>query len=257
VTARRPVEPVPRLSDDPARCQAAKGAFCSQAAHGHFAVEKPPDGTECQQFGWHRHGFQGLLAAPIDRFLDAIAQRGVCASSRPRRDRVLDGLSGTRPNLDHPSRVLLHQPPILVPGGELLQPDVELLAAPFGKLLLSGRELRKVPGASAGTLNRWMSDGTFPAQIHVGSLARWRRTDVGAWIQSRADARARQGLERSGPTVHKKLRGGRSRGASTTQTPVVTESTAPAWEPQPMPLRGIGHRLPAGVPEPVAPDTVS
>jgi predicted DNA-binding transcriptional regulator AlpA len=122
------------------------------------------------------------------------------------------------------------------------------------KLLLSARDLRKALGVSAGTLYRWMGDGTFPPQIHIGSLARWRRADIDAWIQARTEARAMQDLERTRPSVHKKVRGGRSRWASTAQVPVVTESNAPAWEPQPTPLRGTGHRLAAGVPVPVAPD---
>lgn len=122
------------------------------------------------------------------------------------------------------------------------------------KLLLSARDLRKALGVSAGTLYRWMSDGSFPPQIHIGSLARWKRADVDAWIQARTEERVRQDLERTRPSVHKKVRGGRSRWASTAQVPVVTESNAPAWEPRPVPLRGTGHRLTGGVPEPVAPD---
>jgi hypothetical protein len=61
-------------------------------------------------------------------------------------------------------------------------------------------------------------------------------------------------MPRIRPDVTKKVRGGRSRWASTAQAPVVTESDAPAWEPRPTPLRGTGHRLPVGEPEPVAPD---
>jgi prophage regulatory protein len=122
------------------------------------------------------------------------------------------------------------------------------------RLLLSARDLRKALGVSAGTLYRWMKEGTFPAQIHIGSLARWQRTDVDAWIRSRAEDRALQDAARIRPEITKKVRGGRSRWASTASVPVVTESSAPAWEPRPTPLRGTGHRLPSGVPEPVASD---
>lgn len=122
------------------------------------------------------------------------------------------------------------------------------------RLLLSARDLRKALGVTPSTLYRWMKEGAFPAQIHVGSLARWRRADVDAWIGSRAENRARQDAARIRPEVTKKVRGGRSRWASTASAPVVTESSAPAWEPRPTPLRGTGHRLPPGVPEPVAPD---
>ncbi len=135
---------------------------------------------------------------------------------------------------------------------DLPEPDRQI--SDPDKLLLSARDLRKALGVSAGTLYRWMGDGTFPPQIHIGSLARWRRADIGAWIQARAEARAMQDLERARPSVHKKVRGGRSRWASTAQVPVVTESHAPAWEPRPVPVRGTGHRLAGGVPVPVAPD---
>jgi hypothetical protein len=39
------------------------------------------------------------------------------------------------------------------------------------RLLLSTRDLRKAPGVAASTLYRWMNEGAFAAQIHVGSLA--------------------------------------------------------------------------------------
>lgn len=122
------------------------------------------------------------------------------------------------------------------------------------RLLLSARDLRRALGVSAGTLYRWMKEGAFPAQIHIGSLARWRRADVDKWIRARAEGRARQDAARIRPEITKKVRGGRSRWASTASVPVVTESSAPAWEPRPTPLRGAGHRLRPGVPEPVAPD---
>jgi predicted DNA-binding transcriptional regulator AlpA len=122
------------------------------------------------------------------------------------------------------------------------------------RLLLSARDLRKALGVSAGTLYRWMKERAFPEQIHIGSLARWRRADVDAWIRARAEDRARQDAARIRPEITKKVRGGRSRWASTASVPVVTESSAPAWEPRPTPLRGTGHRLPSGMPEPVAPD---
>jgi excisionase family DNA binding protein len=128
------------------------------------------------------------------------------------------------------------------------------VAALDDRLLLSARDLRKALGVSAGTLYRWMKEGAFPAQIHIGSLARWRRADVDAWIRARAEDRARQHAARIRPEITKKVRGGRSRWASTASVPVVTESSAPAWEPRPTPLRGTGHRLPSGMPEPVAPD---
>jgi prophage regulatory protein len=103
------------------------------------------------------------------------------------------------------------------------------------RLLLSARDLRKALGVNASTLYRWMKEGAFPAQIHVGSLARWRRADVDAWIRARAEDRAQQDAARIRPEITKKVRGGRSRWASTASVPVVTESSAPAWEPRPTP----------------------
>ncbi len=123
-----------------------------------------------------------------------------------------------------------------------------------GALLLSARDLRKALGVSAGTVYRWMKEGAFPAQIHIGSLARWRRADVDAWIRARVEDRARHDVTRARPALAKKVRGGRSRWASTAQAPTVVESSAPAWEPRPMPVRGTGYRLPPGVPSPVSPD---
>jgi predicted DNA-binding transcriptional regulator AlpA len=119
------------------------------------------------------------------------------------------------------------------------------------RLLLSARDLRKALGVNASTVYRWMKDGAFPTQIHIGSLARWRRSDVDAWIRTRAEDRARQNAASIRSEIKKKVRGGRSRWASTASAPVVTESSAPAWEPRPTPLRGTGHHLPPGVPEPV------
>jgi excisionase family DNA binding protein len=60
------------------------------------------------------------------------------------------------------------------------------------RLLLSARDLRKMLGVSTGTLYRWTKEGAFPAQIHIGSLARWRRADVDAWIRARCDLAARR-----------------------------------------------------------------
>jgi len=122
------------------------------------------------------------------------------------------------------------------------------------RLLLSARDLRKALGVTPSTLYRWMKEGAFPEQIHVGSLARWRRSDVDAWIRTRAEDRARQNAATIRPEVTKKVRGGRSRWASTASAPVITESSAPAWEPRPMPLRGTGHHLPSGVPDTVPSD---
>ena len=46
------------------------------------------------------------------------------------------------------------------------------------KLLFSARELRHALGVSNGTIYHWVKEGLFPAQIHVGSLARWKKSDV-------------------------------------------------------------------------------
>lgn len=106
--------------------------------------------------------------------------------------------------------------------GERPQPSAALTdnaksggdAALEDRLLLSARDLRKALGVTASTLYRWMKEGAFPAQIHVGSLARWRRADVDAWIRAKAEDRARQDAASIRPEITKKVRGGRSRWAS-------------------------------------------
>ncbi len=144
--------------------------------------------------------------------------------------------------------------------GESPQPPPRDVAVSKGdvtlddRVLLSARELRKALGVSGATLYRWVKDGSFPPQLRIGSLVRWQRQDVDAWIRARMEDRARHDVERSGPEVTKKVRGGRSRWGSTASPPIVRELSAPAWEPRPTPLRGTGHRPPRGVPEPVARD---
>jgi prophage regulatory protein len=121
-------------------------------------------------------------------------------------------------------------------------------------LLLTSRDLRNTLGISAGTLYRWVKDGSFPRQIHVGSLARWTKAEVDAWLQARTEARARNAVSRDRPEGNTRVRGGRSRWAPTTASqPEITERGT-SWKPQPTPLRGVGWRLPPGIPQPVSSD---
>jgi prophage regulatory protein len=58
------------------------------------------------------------------------------------------------------------------------------LAAVPTKMLLSLKDLRAIIGVSRGTLYRWVSEGLFPKQIHLGSgrMARWNRAEVEGWL---------------------------------------------------------------------------
>lgn len=139
---------------------------------------------------------------------------------------------------------LLHEPRILPSAN--LEGD---------RLLLTCRDLRRTLGVSAGTVYRWVKGGSFPRQIHVGSLARWKKADVDAWLQARTEDRVRNAVSRDHPKTITRVRGGRSRWSPTTAVPpALTESAAATWEPRPTPLRGVGWRLPPGKPQPVDSD---
>jgi len=140
-------------------------------------------------------------------------------------------------------------------------PMVESVAMPAAgevdtdRVLLSARDLKRALGVSTGTLYKWVHDGTFPPQIHIGSLARWQKADVDAWLKARAADRTHDAVARQRERTVQKVRGGRSRWAtSTVSEPTITEGYVRDWVPRPTPLRGVGWRLPPGDPEPVPPD---
>ena len=139
----------------------------------------------------------------------------------------------------------------------LAAPDASAADLPSDRLLLSARDLKKALGVSNGTLYRWVNNGTFPAQIHMGSLARWKKSDIDVWLQGRTEARAHVAVGRERGETVQRVSGGRSRWAATTaSTPAITEGHVRSWEPSPTPLRGVGWRLQPGLPEPVSPDHV-
>jgi excisionase family DNA binding protein len=61
------------------------------------------------------------------------------------------------------------------------------------KVLLSARDVRSALGISRGTLYRWIQLGTFPPQIHLGSMSRWRKSDVDAWLHRTAGSGVESG----------------------------------------------------------------
>ena len=146
----------------------------------------------------------------------------------------------------------------LATGGQRLPelPSDSLTNRDSGKLLLTARELRGALSVSNATLYRWVKEGTFPPQIHVGGrAARWNRADVDAWLRVKTDETARQAVARERPQPTQRVKGGRSRWATTrSAAPAVTEGYVRNWEPQPTPLRGMGWQLKPGDPEPVPPD---
>lgn len=87
-------------------------------------------------------------------------------------------------------------------------PDESLTAIEPDRLLLTARELRKAIGVSTTTLWRWVRDGKFPPQVRIGSLVRWRRSEVGAWWQARAEERAIGTVARERPRAAQRAAGG-------------------------------------------------
>jgi len=79
------------------------------------------------------------------------------------------------------------------------------------RLLLTARELRKAIGVSTTTLWRWVRDGKFPPQVRIGSLVRWKRSEVDAWLQARTDERTISTVARERPKGVQRAEGRRSR----------------------------------------------
>ena len=51
-------------------------------------------------------------------------------------------------------------------------------------------EVREMTGLSTSTIYRWMSEGTFPKQIQLGSRSVvWLESDVTKWMDQRIGAR--------------------------------------------------------------------
>lgn len=167
---------------------------------------------------------------------DVLVLRIEIEAQRREVGRLMALLAGREP--------LLHRPPAELPA--------ELGA---DRLLLSARDVRKALGISAGTLYRWVSIGEFPAQIHLGSMSRWKREDVDLWLRARTEAQASGVAATGAPKTFQRVRGGRSRWAATTATtPTVSDGYVRNWEPRPTPIRGSGWKLKAGFPEPVPAD---
>ena len=51
-------------------------------------------------------------------------------------------------------------------------------------------EVREMTGLSTNTIYRWMTEGTFPKQIQLGSRSVvWLESDVTKWMDQRIGAR--------------------------------------------------------------------
>ena len=51
-------------------------------------------------------------------------------------------------------------------------------------------EVREMTGLSTSTIYRWMTEGTFPKQIQLGSRSVvWLESDVTKWMDQRIGAR--------------------------------------------------------------------
>ncbi|MEM1235121.1 MAG: AlpA family transcriptional regulator [Pseudomonadota bacterium] len=60
-----------------------------------------------------------------------------------------------------------------------------------GDRLLTVREVAERTRLSRATIYKMVRDGDFPRQVQIGAnKVAWLRSEVEAWIQSRADARA-------------------------------------------------------------------
>lgn len=49
------------------------------------------------------------------------------------------------------------------------------------------RQVCERVGVSPTTIHRWVADGSFPAPMRIGSMSRWRSTEVLAWMQKVSD----------------------------------------------------------------------
>jgi len=55
------------------------------------------------------------------------------------------------------------------------------------KKLISPAELAEMLGVPVRSIYRWNSVGTGPPVLHVGKHARYRVSDVDAWLEKRTD----------------------------------------------------------------------
>lgn len=58
-----------------------------------------------------------------------------------------------------------------------------------GPPLLTIKEVKKLIGKSDSWIHQSIKDGKFPEQLKLGSSARWKQTEVFAWIKEQAAQR--------------------------------------------------------------------
>lgn len=77
---------------------------------------------------------------------------------------------------------------------------VHLPAAPARLLRLKDVQERVAMGKT--TIYDWIKAGTFPAPVHLGTMAAWVESEVDSWIQQRIAARDGQ-VPPVSPVQHK------------------------------------------------------
>ena len=126
--------------------------------------------------------------------------------TRPVRRREDRDVLVLRVELDAQRREVASLTKLLEREPALRRPAPKATEADADRLLLTGKEIRHALGISAPTLWRWIKGGQFPRQILIGSLSRWRKDEVEAWLSAKAQSPAGHDVVRPGP------RKGRSRG---------------------------------------------
>jgi len=58
---------------------------------------------------------------------------------------------------------------------------------PPDRMLLTTKGLSAYLGVPVATLKQWRREGTAPRAYRVGRQLRYRRSDVDAWLEARAD----------------------------------------------------------------------
>ena len=60
--------------------------------------------------------------------------------------------------------------------------------------LLRAPEVARLLAVDTRTIWRWVSAGVIPAPLRIGGATRWRRADLDAFVESKADAAAREAV---------------------------------------------------------------
>ena len=85
------------------------------------------------------------------------------------------------------ARNVANQP--LAETGEEHSDSVSADPPGVGPVLLSVGEVSKLIGRSRSTIYQDEKNGTFPERIKLGSSARWKKSEVLAWVEEHAAKR--------------------------------------------------------------------